>query len=201
MTEDIPATSSSSPITDHFDRYLGEIKDGWRPNQGADGLAIAQFSLSPAPGWTIMGTYGLSRDILAQEEGQNLRQELLLCWPEEEIADSTLSHLNAVGQMVMQTGEALARGALLAIPAEPLLPSWGKEPWAAWYITMPFFLPESGILLNTINPPLLFTWMMPVYAEEADFVVSEGPEEFDKLILANREACFERPRKSLLPRT
>lgn len=194
--------SQSSPITDHFDTYLGEIVEGWRTpgeNGGHGSFSLAKFSLKPSPNWTVLGTYGLSRDVLTQGEGRSLRQELLIVWPEEEIGDSLLSHLNAVGQTVQQTGEMIGRGALLAIPQQPLLSSGGDKPWVAWYVSMPLFLPEKGILLDTIEPPLVLTWLMPVYADEADYIESEGADAFDQLILANRETYFNYPRLSLIP--
>lgn len=195
--------ANSTPVTDHFDTYLGEIKEGWRTpprdGQSDSGFALAQFSLAPWEGWSILGTYGLSREVLRQGEDNELRQELLLCWQDEEIADSLLSHLNAVAQTVQQTGEVIGRGALLAIPPQPVLTSGDEDrPWAAWYVTMPFFLPESGILMDSIDPPIVFTWLFPVYADEAEFIELEGADAFDQLILDNRELCFEYPRPSLV---
>ena len=197
MTEPV----TSSPLTDHFDLYLGEIKSGWRTkdDDGNPGsFSLAQFTLNPAPEWMVLGTYGLSKDVLEQGDEDGLRQELLIAWPESEFSDNLLSHFNAVGQTVHQTGKVLGRGALLAIPQEPALPSHAPQPFVAWYVTMPFFLPEEGIMLADIEPPMVFTWLFPVYEDEADFIAMEGPDAFDQLILANRQTCFLRPRPSLL---
>lgn len=197
MTEPV----TSSPLTDHFDLYLGEIKSGWRTKDtegNAGTFSLAQFTLKPAPEWMVLGTYGLSKDILEQGETEGLRQELLVVWPEAEFSDNLLSHFNAVGQTVHQTGAVLGRGSLLVIPPEPALRSGGKAPFVAWYVTMPFFLPEEGIMLTDIEPPMVFTWLFPIYEDEADFVATEGADAFDQLIIANRQTCFLRPRPSLL---
>lgn len=196
------APRQTSPVTEHFEEYLGEIKEGWRtPNREDEtdnNFALAQFSLAPSEGWAVLGTYGLSREVLSQGEENELRQELLMCWPEDEISDATLSHLHAVAQTVQHTGEVIGRGALLAIPPQPELATGGGKPWAAWYVTMPFFLPEGGILMDAIDPPIVFTWLFPVYADEAEYIELEGADAFDQLILNSRETCFLRPRPTLL---
>lgn len=202
LPEDLPEDPTSL-VLEHFDIYLGEIKSGWRTkdkNDQPSSVSLAKFTLEPASNWMLLGTYGLSQYELVQGEDESeLRQELLLCWPEaEEVPVSLLSHLNAVAQTVEQTREVLMRGELLSIPEGQPLPSGGPAPWKAWYVTLPFFLPEQGIMLDAIDPPMVLTWLFPVYEDEAEFITLEGADAFDEVIIANRQTCFLQPRPSLL---
>lgn len=192
---------AEAPITAHLNTYLGQVKEGWRPggsNPEGGEIALVRWSLEPQWQWTTIGTYGLSRLPLTQDSGAELRQELLICWPDEKMGDTLLAHLYAVAQTMAVTGETLGRGVLLPLPAEPVLESGGPEPFAAWFANVPYFLPRDGVLLETVEPPLMLTWLIPVYQAEADFILQQGVEAFEDKLLASGEACFSWPRKPLV---
>ena len=192
---------AEAPITAHVEKYLGKVQEGWKPggsNPEGGHIALVRWALEPEWQWVTVGTFGLSRLPLVQDSGAELRQELLVCWPGEEMGDSLLSHLYAVAQTMATTGETLGRGDLLPVPAEPALNSGGDEPFAAWFASVPYFLPREGVLCETVEPPLMLTWLVPVYRAEADFILQSGVEAFEEKMIASREACFSWPRKSLV---
>lgn len=190
---------SVSPIIAHMEHYLGPISDGWDTTaQGAQlAFPLARFASTPKADWCVLSTLGLSAYPLKQANMDALRQELLTCWPEEVLDDAVPSHLYALADQLYTNGEALGRGALLPLPQEPLLPSGSDRPWAAWYVTLPFFIPEQAILSRDTNPPTLLAWLMPVYEEEADFIFQEGAAAFEERMMDKGLELFEWPRQSL----
>jgi hypothetical protein len=187
-------------IVEHIQSYLGKVQEGWKPggsNPEGGNISLVRYSLEPEQGWVVLGSFGLSRLPLAQENNGELRQEILVCWPEEEMTDSLLSHIYSIAQTVAVTGASLGRGALLPIPSEPSLQSGRDEPYVAWYTGVPYFLPSTGVLCEAVEPPMLLTWLMPVYENEAEFIAAKGVEAFEDKMLESREACFSWPRPSL----
>ncbi|MCH2546423.1 MAG: suppressor of fused domain protein [Alphaproteobacteria bacterium] len=188
-------------IIGHIESYLGKVQEGWKPggsNPEGGNITLVRYALEPNEDWVVLGSFGLSRLPLLQPTGKELRQEILVCWPEEEMTDSLLSHVYSVAQTIAVTGEALGRGALLPLPSEPALNSGSDEPYVAWCAGVPYFLPQSGVLCEQVDPPMLLTWLMPVYENEAEFITAQGIEAFEDLVLASRELMFSWPRKALV---
>lgn len=187
-------------IIDHIKTYLGAAQEGWKPggsNPEGGHISLVRYSLEPEYGWVVLGTFGLSRLPLTQSNDAELRQEVLICWPEDEMTDSLLSHIYSIAQTIAVTGTSLGRGELLPIPKHPPLYSGRDEPFVAWYASVPYFLPSEGVLCEAVEPPMLLTWLMPVYENEAEFIVANGVEAFEEKILESREACFNWPRVPL----
>lgn len=203
-TENTPDTrhaSAESVIITHLESFLGKVQEGWKPggsNPEGGHITLVRWLLQPEDQWQVLGSFGLSRLPLEQQSGAELRQELLVTWPDDEAGDSLLSHIYAVAQTMAVTGEALGRGDLLPIPDEPGLDSGSDEPYVAWYATVPYFLAQAGVLCEQVEPPMLLTWLLPVYASEAEFIAESGVEAFEDKIVSNREACFSWPRKPLV---
>lgn len=187
-------------IIRHLLTYLGQPQEEWRPggsNAEGGNITLVRYELQPEFDWAVLGSFGLSGLPLAQAGDQEIRQEILVCWPEEEMTDSLIAHVYSVAQMMAVTGDSLGRGAILPIPDEPLLDSGSDEPYVAWFASAPYFLPEAGALCEEVDPPLLIVWLLPLYQSEADFAVMAGPEAFEQRILSARDACFSWPRPAL----
>lgn len=201
MSQEQSQTSLESVVIAHMQRYLGTVSEGWQPggSEGEEtGIALVQWDERPDEDHVIVSTFGLSRLPLFQGEGAELRQEFLIVWPEEELTDSVLSHLYAAAQTMATTGEAFPRGGLLPLPQTPPLPSGTDEPLVAWYATVPYFMPREGVLLEAVEPPLVLTWLLPVYENELQFITLSGAEAFEDLIVEAREKSFVWPRESLV---
>lgn len=193
--------SAEAVVIRHIETFLGKVEEGWKPggsNPEGGNISLVRYGLSPEHEWSVLGSFGLSRLPLMQQNGAELRQEVLACWPDEEMSDSLLSHIYSLAQTMAVTGESLGRGALVPIPDEPALRSDTEEPYVAWYATVPYFLPQAGVLCEAVEPPLMLTWILPVYENEAEFITANGPEAFEDLMLASREKLFSWPRASLL---
>lgn len=188
-------------IIEHIESNLGKVEEGWKPggsNEEGGHISLVRYALQPEPDWVVLGSFGLSRLPLSQPTGAELRQEVLVCWPEEEMTDSLLSHIYSISQTLAVTGEALGRGALLPIPDTPELDSGSDEPYVAWYAGVPYFLPQTGVLCEAVEPPMLLTWLLPLYENEAEFITANGVEAFEEKMLESREACFSWPRPALV---
>lgn len=188
-------------VVQHIESYLGKIEEGWKPGgSNAEGghITLARYALRPDEDYVVLGSFGLSRLPLMQPTGNELRQEVLVVWPEEEMTDSLLSHIYSVAQTVAVTGESLGRGAILPIPDVPALSSGGDEPFVAWVACVPYFLPQTGVLCEAVDPPLLLTWLIPVYENEVEFITAAGVEEFEDKVLASREDLFSWPRPPMV---
>jgi hypothetical protein len=71
-------------IVEHIQSYLGKVQEGWKPggsNPEGGNISLVRYSLEPEQGWVVLGSFGLSRLPLAQENNGELRQEILVCWP------------------------------------------------------------------------------------------------------------------------
>lgn len=199
MPSEQSRSGDAPPIITHVEQYLGPVIDGWKTTGDGESLAfpLARFNPMPQEGWSVLATLGLSAFSFAQPSGKELRQELLLCWPDAAMEDSVPSHLYGVGKAMMAGGEAVGLGALLPLPKEPILPSGHAEPWVAWFVTAPFFLPEAATICRGTEPPTVLTWLVPVYAKEAEMIDAQGPEAFEAKLLQQRAGLFHWPRQSL----
>lgn len=188
-------------IIAHIASHLGQVQEGWTPggsNPEGGNISLVRYSYEPEHEWVVLGSFGLGRLPLVQSNGAELRQEVLVCWPAEDLTDSLLTHIYSIAQTIAVTGVSLGRGALVPIPAEPALNSDRDEPYVAWYASVPYFLPSTGVVCEAVTPPLLLTWLLPVYASEVEFIAANGVEAFEDIILASREACFSWPRLPLV---
>lgn len=202
VTEDQPKKPESAPIVTHMEHYLGPVTDGWKTTGEGEVLAfpLARFAPTPQAGWSVMATLGLSALSLTQPSGRGVRQELLVCWPDEAMDDAVPSHLYAMGKTVLATGEAISLGSVLPLPSEPELPSGHAQTWFAWYLTLPFFLPESAAICSTTEPATVLCWLVPIYEDEARFIDEHGGEAFEQMLLLDRAQCFQWPRHSFIGR-
>lgn len=204
MLEDSNNTDADGEETllDFMESYMGEVTGSWGNDaEGSSPLIVpvVQFANPPHAGWQVVSTLGLSQRVLVQPSGAELRQELLVCWPEEALHAEVPAHMHAIAQALIESGEALGHGDVIPIPADgPQPPSGSEMTWGGWFVTIPYFLPESALLYEKIDPPVLLAWILPVYAVEMKYIEENGSDAFIDKMLKNRDAVFSWPRPSLV---
>jgi len=169
----------------HLEAILGEPvslttgKDG----QGEDlPFAIAEFADQPVEGAVSFVTVGLSDFLLKQENGpensQDARHELVFCTYREMAHDDILSLMWLIANDVKDRREAITLGEVQDL-AEPVVPG---SPLSAIFYYDPIYFPEPLAILETVQPPVVFAWMIPITAGEMRFIADNGPEAFNRLL-------------------
>lgn len=171
-----------SSLIEHMEAHLGRITCGW--SHDADGqklpFQVVELEGNPIPGTRALSTLGLSNTSLGVGDTERrLRQELLLMFKEalgrrtlpgvlQQVGLEALRHDRAysVGQVIGPRGELLAGSHLEAL-----------------YVTVPAYLPNQFHVFRPLNgDPIVFGWLIPITAGEAEFIREHGWEAFENEI-------------------
>lgn len=168
-------------VDQHHRRHLGRLEGirsfSARPD-GVD-LELDLLVFEPDPdGYHPIATRGLSRHLLALGAEGSARMELLMIVP-AEAAERAQSHLCDVAIDIVRAHRAPARSEVLPRRGE-LFPGTDK---AALMATTPVY--QGGgefFVLDTPDGRVLFPWLLPITAAEADFVRLHGAAAFEDVL-------------------
>lgn len=197
--DDMPPMIDAKPVTEHLNTHLGKIEEAWAITEdpAASPFWLVRYERVPEYDWVIVGTYGLSRLPLYQENGLPIRQELLACCPKDQVSMELLSHLEGLASAMVENEEALGLGETIFM-TDPIVPNGTDEKWAAWFITIPFFVADHGYICEEgLDAPLVLTWAVPVYESEMLFIAEKGNDAFNNVLLAKHDELFSFPRPKL----
>ncbi|HYN22751.1 MAG TPA: suppressor of fused domain protein [Thermoanaerobaculia bacterium] len=180
-----------SPLLAHLERHLGPIQTGWRL-PGADSVFVVRFDDRPLEGAVTYTTVGLSETLLHQEDGGNLRQELLFCCWAPERDDDIVGLLMVVAGDVLQSEQAFAHGQVLG-PAGPLVPDGNVE---ALYCTAPVYFDDEFHAFRGVDPPVIIVWLVPLTRDEA--AAAQTDENFEDLLVEADPDFLDLSRESIL---
>jgi Suppressor of fused protein (SUFU) len=187
---DVLAVLTGSPrlllalVDDHYRRHLGQLAGvrsfSARP-EGVE-LELDLLVFEPGPdGYHSIATRGLSQHSLAHSTGGFTRMELLMTVPVES-SELAQSHLCDVAIDIIRTHRAPVRSEVLERRGE-LFPGTDK---VALLATVPVY--QSGgdfLVLDTSRGRVLFPWLMPISATEADYASRQGAAAFEELLEAS----------------
>lgn len=165
----------------HFERFLGQIKRGWSvdPDGASMPFQIVQFSSGSDPDSVGYATLGLGRHQLASPtSGRVIRHELLILAPRSLSPDRVVSLLYQLGSTTLSAHRSLVRGEVLG-PADPLIP---QSEMTALYVTAPAYFPDDFAVFKGADGDVVMAWLVPISAQEADFVGRHGWEAFEDLL-------------------
>lgn len=114
------AKMNKPELVNHLERHLGEIQQGWGPEERA-GLQVALFSNTPSADLATLVSLGLSNHILQMTGERTVRQELLLVAGKHAPLEQLAALLLTVAETVLNAHQALLRGHVLTL-AEPVTP-------------------------------------------------------------------------------
>lgn len=177
-------TIESPSVVRHLEHHLGPILRGWDLEEDGDlpPVQIVEFDGGPALGAGVLTTLGLSTQPLSVlRGGRSLRQELVLIFGGEVGgAEHFAGVLGDVAVDAMISGRALCPGDVIA-PRDPIV-SGGTV--SGFYVAQPACFPESfGSCRREDGSLVLFAWLIPITAREAEFVATHGSEALEDLIV------------------
>lgn len=168
-----------SDLVHHLEAHLGAISGGWSQDSQGQKLPfqVVLFESGPIPGTRTLTTLGLSDARLSiGEAGKRVRQELVM------LVRDDLGYRNLPFVLQQVALEALAkdrgylRGEVIG-PRGELIQGSALE---ALYVAVPVYFPdEFHVFRPAVGEPIVFAWLVPVTAQEAQFIRERGWAEFE----------------------
>jgi hypothetical protein len=168
----------SEDLIDFLERNLGAMSNGLlfesppeRPVQ------VARFENQPVPNAVTYVTTGVSKHVLHQLSGREIRMELLTClWSRfDGSALGTLLHVLA--QEILDRHHAPAHGEVTE-PRGPIVPGSKLE---AFYFMPPLYHAEDIELWHgPADPETVIVWAVPIALSEAQFIANAGWPSFEE---------------------
>lgn len=166
----------SHSIDQHLECHLGPIAQGWGGYDGMpSGIQVCLFAERPIPGTVTYATLGLSRHILGMPRGREVRQELLLSVSWSWAHDDLAKLLASVADGILRKHHALLRGQVVPLGH----PVASGSPCNGLYVSLPVVFPGAMATFADTQPPTVFAWLIPIYAEESDLVDCLGWNGFE----------------------
>jgi len=160
-------------LTDHLERYLGTIAEGWRPPSGT--IRALRFANQPKVGVDTFATLGLSDDVLPMKDSRSVRLELIISVYPKYPAGEVASFLMSLAQYVREKRKALLRGDVIRFPW-PIVSGAGSS---ALYCSIPVFFPEPFSCYEGTVPPTVIVWLIPLAGDESNEILRRGWEAFE----------------------
>lgn len=180
-------------LINHIETFLGEIQLGWKCEEG---LLIARFDNQPLPGAKTFVTTGLHRHLLHLDE-RLFRHELLMSvWkkiPDEDIV--SFMH-QFVCNVILHAHHPLLRSEVIG-PSLPIIPG---SSLTAIYATLPVLFKDDFAVFRRTTPPTVFVWLLPIHAQEADFIQNEGWSAFEDFLVEKDPDLLDMQRESVVKR-
>lgn len=182
--------ATNPPVIAHVEAHLGRIDPGagyWRFPLGGSWLQVVAFRNRPRRGAITLCSLGLWHYELASPAGL-VRQEVVLTCEKRLAADGRLACVfPCVAEAILTSRVAPAPGQIFG-PLGSVIAEISPLDWLLCLPPEPF--PPSFAVCNRTEPPIHFTWLVPISAEEAG-TVREGN-------LASLQHNWERERVDLL---
>ncbi|MFL9881513.1 suppressor of fused domain protein [Paraburkholderia agricolaris] len=170
-------------IIDHFEKYLGTIKQGWGGKDTSEeksSVMVARFSNVPFDGASTYATIGLSDTVLALTNDRQVRQELMFAAHDIYSADAIASFLLTFSDYVRSKSCALARGDVVG-PSSPLIPGVISD---AIYTCPPVIFPTGIDFYSGSSPSTIIAWLVPLIGNESSVARQKGSDYFEGLLEA-----------------
>jgi hypothetical protein len=184
-------------LLDHIESFLGPTEGGWKDPAGEVWpFQVVQFSGRPVPKTMTFCTLGLSEYPLKRVgDHAIIRLELMLVVHDVHGPMSIPALLHDLGVQAMSQEHAFFRGQVIG-PRGPLFPGSELE---ALYVTAPMHLPDEFNDIETEDGDLGFiAWLLPIASSEADFIHSNGWDEFENLLVERQRDVFDVFRKPIV---
>lgn len=170
---------TSGGLIEHIERHLGTIIEGW-PEE-IDGVAapcmVVRTERGPTDGSQTLVTLGLSKSLLALSDDRTVRLELVVAFRDRARVGHFPGVLRDLARECVQRGKAVARGQVLG-PRGTLVEDTRL---AALYVSNPVYFPAP---FRRFDPPsggpIVFVWLVPITAAEADYVGTHGWQAFEQ---------------------
>lgn len=167
----------TAPLLQFLESQLGQMAGGriFESPPGRE-VYLARYENQPVTDAITYVTTGLSRHILHQLSGRDIRLELLTCvWSRFRESDLD-SLLFVLAQNILERHHAPAQGEWVG-PAGPVVSGSKLE---AFYFMPPLYHPETLEVFNEEPPETVIVWALPVAPSEVEFIKNRGWRAFEK---------------------
>ncbi len=164
-------------LVDHLEEHLGEMVGGWQNDPDGNELAfqIVHYEGKAPAGSEIFSTLGLSDYELADV---GARIEFVMIAPLGLTAGTIPPILLRAGMLPIDADDVAQLGDTF-LDIEPLRE---VSPMDCLYVGRPLYQRPDFNPFDNGDVQVLFLWLIPVYAEEAEFIETEGWEAFERLM-------------------
>ncbi|MBD3920224.1 suppressor of fused domain protein [Paenibacillus sp. PR3] len=185
--------------TEYLEHHLGNIEYGWSKDSEGNNtpFQVVKYSGGPFSGTVTYSTLGLSNvGFISPISKKLIRQELIFV-SYSNFGDKNIPGLlQQVGARMLNKQHPYLRGDVIG-PYGKLFDVTELE---ALYVTKPVYFSDS---FHTFNPtegsPIVQTWLVPITANEANFIANNGWDKFeDKLVDINPD-LVDFNRSSIIP--
>jgi hypothetical protein len=165
-------------ILRHLKKFLGASDTGWIENRLP--FQVWRFRDKPCEGALTYATVGLSKHLLVQPDKPPIRQEFVFSCYDRFASLPIEKRLLAVGEDVINAHQAVIRGQILG-PRGPLFEGVKVEALLSW---LPFYFADEFQGFTTDDgSDVIFTWLIPLYREEAHHIGHHGWKTFESLVV------------------
>lgn len=190
-------TSITENIKHHLEEQLGDIHQISSGKDKYDNIApfeIATILHQPCESAITFTTVGLSNSLLRQPDGTLIRHELVFCTYDNFLGDDIFQLLFSIGSKIDHEKKSVYLGMLIDL-GPPIIENSLLE-YIFFYT--PLYFPETFNTIDSIDPKVIFAWMIPVSRSEAEYITAEGYEKFDDLLTKHDPDLMNLYRESLL---
>lgn len=182
-------------VPEHLEKYLGKINRGWNvPAESKYRFSVLEFLNWAEDNINTYSTLGVSDCCLSMPHNRSVRQEYIVCCDSTVDASEVSDFMMRISDMVLQKQRAILSGEVIG-PGKAL---FDGTKMSAIYCTNPAIYPEGLHVYDEIEPSIVFAWLIPIYAEEAEFLSRKGPDAFESLLAEKNPELWDVKRKLLV---
>lgn len=181
-------------IIEHAEKFLGNISHGWKEKPSSEGLQVLLFENSPFEAVDTFMTAGLSHHELKISNQKMVRQELIFPVSGTAPAETFVSLLLFICELILRNHNAVLRGQVIRLPMEAA----EKLGFDALYCSLPVFMDDEFAKFGESQPSTIIVWMMPIHKSEADYIDANGWSNFEDLLEKEDPDLFSLGRKAII---
>ena len=163
-------------LVEHLEHYLGEIQDGWKPNDAEHSTPFQVVRYRGAfEGSVAFSTLGLSRHVLRSRVSlKSLRCELIVM--ARDSGEWIPRLLDQIGCEICLSAFAPLRGDVIG-PRGRIADQFAMT---SFYVSVPVWLPDEFACCELPNgEQVVFVWLIPVHSCETEFIEQYGWQRFE----------------------
>lgn len=181
-------------LIQHLEHYLGEISYGWKDSGSNSSPTVAAFYNHPFDDINTYVTVGMSDLVLQMGNHRTIRQELVFFAYRNFEGKKVASFLSTFAESIISSNRALLRGDVVGPSGPIILGSLLNSVFSA----IPMILPDSFSVFEDSVPKTVFSWVIPIHEEEANYIRANGWSNFEVLLERKNPELWDLHRTSIV---
>ncbi|MBD8497389.1 suppressor of fused domain protein [Paenibacillus arenosi] len=187
-----------STYIDFLEKELGTIEKGWSTDAKGEKLPfdVVKYCRGPFQGTVTYSTLGISHHKLECSSSNKLiRHELFMITDEDFGENEVVQVLQQLGLEALQAHSPYLRGQVIG-PRGIVFKGSSLE---ALYVSSPAYYPEEFHVYESGEElPIVQVWMIPITANEADYVLRYGWSQFEDILVEEDPDLIDFSRVSIV---